>query len=197
MDGNTISYSRRPDGRRYFTNADIARMVTDGLIDPEDRWELIAGEWFDMPSEGFEHWNVRSELFRELTLAIGKGKGARVTSEGSVFFAQDTELRPDILVHREGVSTNHFAGTDILLVVEIMASSQHRDIEIKRPVYASAGVPELWLIDLEAGTVRVCRDPERETYRSEQVFSATEMISPLAFATILVSLAPLLSAGKD
>lgn len=47
-----ISFHTRPDGQRYFTNADMARMVEQGLIDPEDRWELIAGARYDMGSEG-------------------------------------------------------------------------------------------------------------------------------------------------
>ena len=62
MADGLISFTLDADGKRRFTNADLARMVERGLIDPEDRWELIAGEWFDMPSEGFEHMDVRTRL---------------------------------------------------------------------------------------------------------------------------------------
>ncbi|NBC20458.1 MAG: hypothetical protein GVY06_05355 [Alphaproteobacteria bacterium] len=188
MDGNRLPYHQREDGQRYFTNADMARMVELGMIDPEDRWELIRGEWFDMPSESFEHMDVRSALMQFFGAVLGFPGPWRVSSEGSLFLSRDTELRPDLLIYRADVGTNEMMGGDIALIAEVMKSSQNRDRMLKRPIYAEAGVPELWLIDLDAGEITLLREPRGRNYASERVVDAETAISPLAFPEITLSL---------
>lgn len=194
MDGNLLPYHQREDGQRYFTNADMARMVELGMVDPEDRWELIRGEWFDMPSESYEHMDVRTLLHTEITLQLGRRPDLRINSEGSVFLFHDTELRPDLVVYRAGLGTNEMSGRDIFLIAEVMIASKHRDSVLKRPVYAAAGVPELWLIDLDRATITVLRDPREGDYRSETTLDADTPVSPLAFQDISIALAMLKSA---
>jgi Uma2 family endonuclease len=191
MDGNLLPYHQREDGQRYFTNADMARMVEQGLIDPDDRWELIRGEWFDMPSEGYAHMDVRGALSQLFSAKLGYPSPSRVNSEGSIFLSEDTELRPDLVIYRADVGTNQMTGRDIFLVAEIMSSSHHRDRMLKLPVYAEAGVPELWLIDLDAGEITVLREPDARGYSSERVVDAGTEISPLAFPDISLSLSML------
>lgn len=188
MPDGLISFTPDADGKRRFTNADLARMVERGLIDPEDRWELIRGEWFDMPSEGFEHMDVRTRLVQFFAAAIGYPSDFRVNSEGSFFFSETTELRPDLAIYRADVGTNQIVGDDLFLVAEIMQSSQRRDMELKRPIYAEAGVPELWLIDLEASIVHVFRDPVDGAYTSHTQHKADEKLSPIHFTDVSVSL---------
>lgn len=188
MDGTHISYTLDADGRRYFTNADLAQMVEQGLIDPDDRWELIRGEWFDMPSESYEHMDVRTQLYTELILQLGRRADLRVNTEGSFFFSQDTELRPDLAIYRADVGTNEMAGTDLFLVAEVMKSSRRRDMDLKRPVYAAVGVPELWLIDLDEETITVCRDPRDGTYQDTAVHGADDPVRALAFPEIELTL---------
>ncbi len=181
MDGSFITFSLRDTGERYFTNADMAKMVEDGLIDPDDRWELLRGQWFDMPSEGFEHLDLRSRLLREVTLQIGRRDDIMVSSEGSIFLEHDTEVRPDLIAYRGDIRTNEMTGEDIFLIIEVMKSSHKRDMEHKRPIYAGAGVPELWLIDLDAEQIHLCREPDRvqEIYRSVETFDFNAPLRPV------------------
>ena len=189
MDDGMIFFHTRPDGERYFTNADMARMVEAGLIDPEDRWELIRGAWFDMGSEGFEHWTLRSALLEEMILQLGRNSGYRASTEGSIYLSRDTEVRPDLIVCRSDVTTNELTGEDIALIAEVMKTSHRRDTELKQPVYAASGVPELWLIDLDAGLIHVLREPDREAevYRQQVTLRADEPFSPLHFPDVSVS----------
>jgi len=191
MDGNQIAYSLDADGRRYFTNADLAQMVEQGLIDPEDRWELIRGEWFDMPREGFAHMTVRTRLNMLFSAKLGWDGPYMVNSEGSFFFSNDTELRPDLAIYRADVGTNEMSGTDLFLIAEVMKSSHRRDAQLKRPIYAKVGVPEHWLVDLDTATITVCRDPKDGAYLTTTTHSADAEISTLAFPDIKISLAML------
>lgn len=194
MDDAFISYHTRADGERYFTNADMARMVEAGLIDPEDRWELIRGAWFDMGSEGFEHMDVRTNLVQLFSARLGYPSDFKVGTGGSIFLSHDIEVRPDLIIYRADVGTNEMTGADIFLVIEVMKSSQRRDMQLKRPVYAAAGVPELWLIDLDAARVHVFRQPdtEAETYDEAVEHGPGAPLSPEAFPNVSLSLNDLL-----
>ncbi len=186
MDGTSLPFHQRDDGKRYFTNADLAEMVENGLIDPDDRWELIEGEWFDMPSEGFEHLMARTRLLREFVLALGRDSEWIAGSQGSIFLASDVEVRPDLIVHLADVRSNAMSGDDILLVVELMKSSQQRDMERKRPVYAAAGIKELWLADLDQRVVHVCREPEGRDYRAVRTASFDEAVRPASLTLDII-----------
>ncbi|MEL6754629.1 MAG: Uma2 family endonuclease [Pseudomonadota bacterium] len=195
MEDGFISYHTRPDGERYFTNADMARMVEQGLIDPEDRWELIRGAWFDMGSEGFEHMDLRTALVQEIILQLGRQGEFRVGSEGSIFFSHDTELRPDLIVYRADVGTNEMTGSDISLVIEVMKTSQRRDRDRKVPVYAGAGVPEVWLIDLDAETIDILRTPDtsNEVYTNASTAAFTSELSPASFQNVAIRISDLIA----
>jgi len=194
MDGNFITFSLRDTGERYFTNADMAKMVEDGLIDPDDRWELLRGQWFDMPSEGFEHLDLRSRLLREVTLQLGRQDDVMVTSEGSIFLAHDTEVRPDVILYRGDIRTNEMTGEDIFLVIEVMKSSQRRHLDHKRPIYAASGVPELWLIDLDQQQTHVCRQPETgaERYRSVETLPLAARLNSSSAPQVAITVANLI-----
>jgi len=190
MDDGMISFHTRPDGQRYFTNADMARMVEQGLIDPEDRWELIEGAWYDMGSEGFEHWNLRSALLEEVILQLGRNSGFRASSEGSIYLSPDTEVRPDLIICRSGVTSNALEGEDISLIIEVMKTSHQRDREVKMPVYAATGVPELWLIDMDTRKTDCMTDPDtaNRVYQSRRVVDFEEALIPGALSNISVRL---------
>ena len=190
MDDAFISYHTRTDGERYFTNADMAQMVEAGLIDPDDRWELIRGAWFGEPTEAFDHMRLRSNMLQKVILQLRGGDDVKITSKGSFLLFDDTDLSPDLIIYRADVGTNEMTGADIFLVIEVMKSSQRRDMQLKRPVYAAAGVPELWLIDLDAARVHVFRQPdtEAETYADTAEHGPDASLSPEAFPNLSLSL---------
>lgn len=193
MDDGMISFHTRPDGQRYFTNADLARMVEAGLIDPEDRWELIEGAWYDMGSEGFEHWDLRSALLQEMVLQLGRGSAYRASTEGSIYLSNDTELRPDLIICSANVQSNAMTAEDIFLVAEIMKTSHQRDRELKMPVYAAAGVSELWLIDMDTRKTDCLTDPDtvNRVYQTRRVIDFDKPLVPGALSQVSVTLAAL------
>ena len=67
-----------------------------------------------------------------------------------------------------------------MLVVEASESSLARDQKVKLPVYASAGIPEYWIADLEHETLIIHRDPQPGGYRLVETRSGDEVVSPLA-----------------
>lgn len=188
MADGLISYTIAPDGARRFTNADLARMVERGLIDPDDRWELIRGEWFDMPSEGDLHTYVRFQVQRAFMTALGPEWFCG--TEMSLFLRDDTELRPDLAVFPMRPDIRSVPGHEIAFIAEIMDSSHTRDRDHKLPIYGETGVAEVWLIDLVKRGIEIYRRGSDRSLVLERVADFDEAMSPQAFVSVSIR-------GKD
>ena len=70
--------------------------------------------------------------------------------------------------------------SEALLVVEVTDTSQHHDRKRKPGIYAFAGIPEYWILNLRRDAVEVLRDPKGGEYRKKLVFRRGQRISPLA-----------------
>lgn len=89
--------------------------------------------------------------------------------------------------------------TAAVMIVEVADSSLFTDTTTKAELYATAGVPEYWVIDLQHRRLLVFRDPEplpaglgATSYRSHQTFGPDDTVSPLAAPTAAVKVADLL-----
>ena len=112
--------------------------------------------------------------------------------------AEDTELRPGLLIVRGVVRTFLTAHpTTGELVVEVSDTTVFFDTTTKAELYATAGVPEYWVIDVNARTLLVLRDPapvggNGHAYRSSQTFPESDTITPLAAPNSPIRVADLL-----
>lgn len=190
MDIRRPGLSEAPAGPIRFTNDDVVKMYASGVLPDDMRIELIDGEIFPMPSEGDLHAYARHEIIEHFM--FGVPKTYRVATESSLFLFDNTELRPDLYVFPREMKFDGVRGSDIKLVVELMASSHRRDRDKKRPIYARAGVQELWLIDLDAGITEVCRDPKDGEYAQVVVCEQADVLYPKAFPDLEIKLAQLL-----
>jgi len=162
---------RVAEGQRYrFTVDEFARMGEAGIFTDDDRVELIDGDILEMTPIGALHAGIVSRL-NELLMARLAGK-ACVSIQSPIRLANDTEPQPDLVVarRRETFYTDrHPEPGDILLVIEVADSSLRYDKLEKAPRYGRAGIPELWLVDLEAGDVTVYTGPGPDGYASRQL----------------------------
>jgi Uma2 family endonuclease len=66
------------------------------------------------------------------------------------------------------------------------------DRDEKLPIYAEAGIPEVWILDLAAGNLLVYRDPARKGYKSFLRFASGESVSCLGFVEVSIKVDDLL-----
>jgi len=163
--------------RRRFTVAEVEAMVAAGVMEEDERVELIGGELVPMSPKGNQHEVVKSALVDRWIRA--RPDDCRLTQETTFRLSDDTYLEPDVVVYLRNVGLKGLTGTNVLLVVEIADSSLRYDIGRKAALYASFGVRELWVIDAVRLTVRVFRDPAPEGYREMRDFHTSERIVPL------------------
>ncbi len=108
------------------------------------------------------------------------GAGRRIRNQSPLVLGQDLDPEPDlaIVAGLSRGSSKHPTMAD--LVIEVADSSLAFDTNDKRLIYARAGIPEYWVIDVNGRQLLVYRDPNGSDYTTQQAIGPTGMISPVA-----------------
>ena len=150
--------------RWRFTVHDYHRMGEAGILHEDDRVELIEGEIVEMAAIGTRHFTCVNRLNR--MLVMGVGEAAVVSVQNPVRLNEHTEPQPDITVIRPRDYTQSLpVPEDVLLLVEVSDTTIAYDRNVKLPLYARAGIREVWLVNLPARTIEQYTDPSDEGYR--------------------------------
>ena len=81
---------------------------------------------------------------------------------------------------------------DIQLVIEVSDSTLATDTTIKAALYARAGLPDYWVVDLKGRRIIVHREPMEGAYRSITIYAEDEPVAPLAAPNASIRAADLL-----
>ena len=161
------------------------KMICAEVFDEDKHVELLEGELIEMSPQHFPHKNC----LRELT-GIMHGAGAElgtVLVQLGVKVSEHSEPEPDLVLLRPPARqyrSREWSNEDVLLMVEAGEGSRRYDRERKMPVYARAGIPELWLIDLVDELVHIYRRPENGVYRYEAIANRGDTITPEALPNL-------------
>jgi Uma2 family endonuclease len=150
--------------RRRFTMEEYARMIEAGVLTEEDRVELIAGEIVEMSPIGPGHADDVNALDELLHQQVGRA--VRISVQKPIRLANDGAPQPDVALLKRRRYRDALPGAeDVLAVFEVADSSRDYDRGVKLPLYAAAGIPEAWLIDLVAETIERHSEPRDGRYR--------------------------------
>ena len=165
--------------RRRFTADEYHRMGQVGILGEDDRLELLEGEIVEMAPIGSRHQATVDRLNRLFSERAADLAVIRV--QGPVRLAEDSEPQPDLtllLRRTDFYASAHPGPGDVLLLVEVSDTTLEYDRELKMPLYARHGVPEVWLVDLEAQVVEVYRNPSADGYREVLQVERGQGLSP-------------------
>lgn len=171
---------------RRLSVEDVYRMVEAGVLDEDDRIELVEGVLVEMVPIGPEHDGTLAWLTRHFASAASEAWEVRVQS---TLLVAGGYLLPDLMLVEPLPRTEQ--PTTALLVVETAQTSQVRDRE-KASDYAAAGVPDYWIVDLAARTVHVHRKPLAGAYEEIATFEGGDSVRPLAPRAPVVDVSELL-----
>jgi Uma2 family endonuclease len=180
--------------RRRFTIAEYRRMIEAGIFREGERAELIEGEIIEMGPTGRVHAGTVDRIANVFCRRFGERTIVRVQNP-VVFTDLVSEPQPDItlLVPRPDFYTGgHPEPADILLVVEVMDSSVAYDRDVKLPLYARAGVVEVWLANVNTRRIEGYRRPSPEGYVESRVFQEDDLLSIQAFSDVTFTVRELL-----
>jgi Uma2 family endonuclease len=159
-----VETSLKRIARWRFTVHDYHRMGEAGILHEDDRVELIEGEIVEMAAIGTLHFSCVNRLTR--LLVMGVGDAAVVSVQNPVRLNEHTEPQPDITVIRPRDYTESLpVPEDVLLLVEVSDTTLAYDRNVKLPLYARAGLGEVWIVNLPAKTIEQYTDPSGDGYR--------------------------------
>jgi Uma2 family endonuclease len=150
--------------------------------------ELLEGRIYEMTLPGSRHAACVDRLTRVFFDRLGAEVIVRV--QGPVHIDRYTQLCPDVALLQprdDFYASAHPRPGDILLLVEVADTTLLRDRKIKMPVYGRAGVPESWLVDVNARRVEVYSDPsDKVGYRATRATNCGEIFSPGSFKSLAI-----------
>ncbi len=168
--------------RRRFTVDEYYRMGEAGILNEDDRVELIKGEIIQMPPIGSPHAAHVLRLTRLFTRALLDE--AHVAVQNPLRLSDRSEPVPDLMLLRPRVdfyADAHPTARDVFLAVEVSDSTLRYDERTKVPLYARHGVPEVWIVDLNHELIQVHCDPTPSGYRLIATRRRGESLAAAAF----------------
>ena len=182
--------------RRHRITADeYCRMAEVGLLAPEARVELIDGEILAVPPIGKDHESVVDQLNHMFVRAVDDHAIVRV--QGSVRLGSMSMPQPDITVLKPRLDfyrSRRATASDVLLIIEVSESTLRFDRDVKVPLYARHGIPEVWIVDLQHDRLLFYRSLFDGQYRDETSTSDPGVTSVAALPQISVDLSRLLAS---
>jgi Uma2 family endonuclease len=182
--------------RHRFTVDEWDELGRLGFFHEEARVELIEGEIIDMPPIGDRHAACVARLNR-LTVTRA-GDSAVVWVQNPIRPSHYSEPEPDLalLLPRDDFYAAGKPGpADVLLVVEVAHSTLAFDRDRKGPVYAAAGIPEYWIVDVAHEVVLVFTDPGPDGYRTSTTARPGDTLVPRSLPQVTFTIAEIL--GTD
>lgn len=167
-DGGSTLLAHYPTVSRHrFTVDDYHRLGETGILGEDERVELIEGELLEMAPIGSEHVASVGALTHLLVLAIGE-RGV-VFPQSPVQLDSHNEPQPDFVLAKprpQGYRAALPTPEDVLLIIEVAASSLAYDRGLKLALYALHRIPEVWIVNVAAQEVEVFRNPAGDRYES-------------------------------
>ena len=184
--------------RRRFTVDEYYAMAEAGILAPDERVELIDGEIITMAPIGDEHRASVDTGNHFLSRFVGDK--AIVSVQSHVRLDDHHHPEPDLMLleWREDFYRYTPPGPEeVLLLIEVSDSSLSYDRNVKLPLYARFGVPEVWIANILARVVETYADPVDGEYIVSRVYSPGEIVSPTAFDDVEISVSRFIGAMSD
>lgn len=171
--------------RRLFTAEEFHKMAEAGILHEDDRVELIEGEIVEMAAIGSRH----ATCVRELTWTLSKqlGDELRLDVQNPIRLGPLQEPQPDLAVIRAKDYIGSLPGPeDVLLLIEVSDTTLRYDREVKLPLYARSGIPEVWLLDLSGEALERHTNPSEGGYRRTERARRGETLNSEALPSLLL-----------
>jgi Uma2 family endonuclease len=179
--------------KHRFSVEEYYRMAETGILRPDARVELLDGQIIDMSPIGPFHGGVLKLLIELFTSAAKRRWITAVQDSGHL--DDHSEPQPDLMLLKRSEDfyrKRHPRPEDIFLLVEIAGTSLEKDQEIKLPIYARAGIAEVWIVNLNELTIEVYRQPHFTGDSSKAILRAGDKASPQQFPDVNIDVAELL-----
>jgi len=159
--------------RHRFTVDEYYAMGEAGILTEAHRTELI-----EMPPIGPSHSGTVDRMNHTLARQIGDHAIVRV--QNPIQLDEWSLPQPDAALLRfrsDFYTSSQPMPSDIALVIEVSVTTLRYDRDIKLPLYARAGIPEVWIVQPRKGTITAYRDPLNDAYTTKETFTRADELT--------------------
>jgi len=177
---------------------DYQKLREFGILDSDERTELLAGQIVTMASQGRPHVIAVQLLALQLDEFL-RDKPYLVRAQHPIQLDDSSEPEPDIAVVEGNILTytdHHPYPKEVLLAIEIAETTLKKDCETKDKLYAKANISEYWVVDLKHRTLHIFQSPTAQGYSSHLILSEAHKISPAAFPELSLDISSILPPQK-
>jgi Uma2 family endonuclease len=164
--------------QRRFTVDEYHKMLDAGIFGEDERVELLEGVVFVVTRQGPAH----AFVIQRFTAALFHQLGGRfaIRPQLPLTLLPDSEPIPDLAVIEVGAATREHHPSTALLVIEVSDTTLRKDRVLKAAIYAGAGLPEYWIVNVKDEAIEVYRDPDPASsrYRTMSTLAAGQILSP-------------------
>ncbi|HKX83137.1 MAG TPA: Uma2 family endonuclease [Pyrinomonadaceae bacterium] len=173
----TLAYEQSAP-RRFPISVEVYRLMAEkGAFAPDERVELIDGEIIEMSPIGPRHARVVDFLNEFLTSLPKRDFIVRI--QNSVVLDDFSQPQPDVTLVKRRDDFYRYElpnNCDVVLAIEVADSTVVFDRSVKLPKYSDSGIPECWLVDLDAERVEVHSQPKEGTYGAVKIYKRDETV---------------------
>lgn len=176
-----------PIAKHYFTVAEFERMAEAGVFAEDVRLELIEGEIVEMSPVGSRHAAYVKFFSRLLNRAFGDI--GLISTQDPIQLNDLSEPQPDVALLRlrdDFYRNAHPTPAEVLLIIEVADTTVGYDRLVKVPLYAKAGIPEVWLVNLPEEQIELYAEPLHGAYQISKIFQRGEQAQTIADFSVSV-----------
>jgi Uma2 family endonuclease len=169
-----------------FTVQQYHLMHEAGVFAEGDRYELINGEIREMSPIGIKHAVCVARLAKNFERKVGDQ--TIIWTQNPIRLSNHSEPQPDIAILKwrdDFYASALPTPEDILLIIEVADSTIAYDRDVKMPLYAANGIPEMWLFDLNQQIIEGYSQPSASGYKRSQRYEKDETLSPITFPDVI------------
>jgi Uma2 family endonuclease len=179
---------------KRFTIDEYHRLIELGFLQEGDRIELIRGELIQMVAKGTPHTVCGSILCRQLDRLLGDR--AVIRGQDPITLPNQSEPEPDVVIARgvdEDYLAHHPYPEDVFLAIEISDTTLDYDQTTKLEIYAEAGIPHYWIVNLNARQLERYTQPYQNAqgkfnYLSKQISLPHQSVTIPGFDDVVLEL---------
>lgn len=164
--------------RKLWSIDEYEHMIEKGVLTKNDHVELIRGEIVEMAAIGLRHAACVVRLTRLFNKLLGET--VMLSVQNPVQLHDNSEPQPDLALLRwrdDAYAAKRPTAGDVLLLVEVADSTLATDRAVKVPLYAEAGVEEVWVVNVDKGVIEVYANPIGGSYQRTDVLGRGSMLT--------------------
>ncbi|MGF1522490.1 MAG: Uma2 family endonuclease [Leptolyngbyaceae cyanobacterium] len=177
-----------PSTLRLLSIHDYHQMAAVGILAADEQVELIAGQIVQKMPKGPAHSALCKRIEKLLERRLGDQVLVRL--QDPIQLDTYSEPEPDIVVVHPSenfYADRHPIPDDVYLIIEISDTTVERDIGSKADLYATAGIPDYWVINIAKQQLHVFREPSADGYQRQLILKGQQSIALLALPNYTVT----------